>query len=203
MAIMQRATYDDFMALPNDGDRHELVRGEILRTPPPKGKHGRVEASLVEEISRYLFDRAVGLGWRPGSPRLERDLLVGCVASGEAGIHFSLPNDRDQIRGVDVCYLSPEQVARHEEAGGDDYVTEVPALVAEVISASESAAYVNEKVTDYLAGGARLVWLLFPKTRLVRVHTPDHAIITVAADGTLNGGDVLPGFAVAVAGLFS
>jgi Uma2 family endonuclease len=203
MAVVQRATYEDLMTLPDDGARHELVRGEIIRMPPPNGKHGRIEAALVEEIGRYLFDRACTLGWKPGSPRLERNLLVGCVDSGEAGIRFALRDDPDQVRGVDVCYLTAEQVARHEAAGGDQYVPEVPAIVAEVISDSETAAYVNEQAADYLAGGARLVWLLFPKTRVVEAHTPDRAAITVTAGEVLDGGEVLPGFSVAVASLFS
>jgi len=203
MAVMQRLTYDDLMAQTDDGNRHELVRGEILCMPPPKGKHGCFEARLVEAIGRYLYDRAIQLGWDPADAGLTRDMLVGRVDSGEAGIRFSLPDDADQVRGVDVCYLSPEQVARHEAAGGDEYVPEVPALVAEVISPSETAAYVNEKVEDYLAGGAQLVWLLFPKTRLVQVHTPDRAMTVVRAGEALDGGEVLPGFTVPVAGLFS
>jgi Uma2 family endonuclease len=32
--------------------------------------------------------------------------------------------------------------------------------MAEVVSPSDSAAYINEKVRDYLAGGAQLVWLV-------------------------------------------
>jgi Uma2 family endonuclease len=203
MAVVQRATYEDLVTLGEDGNHHELVRGEILGMPPPKGKHGRIEAKLVGAIDRFLFDRALRLGWIETSSGDSRDRLVGCVDSGEAGIRFALPDDPDQIRGVDVSYLSPEQVARHEAAGGDDYVPEVPAIVAEVISDSETAAYINEKVSDYLTGGARLVWLLFPKTRVVEVRTPDRAAITVSAGGTLDGGDVLPGFTVAVASLFS
>lgn len=47
MVTTQRKTYDDLMALPNDENLHELVRGEILCMPPPKGQHGATEAALV------------------------------------------------------------------------------------------------------------------------------------------------------------
>lgn len=63
MTTRQRATADDLMALPDDSYLHELVRGEIIRMPPPKEGHGYAEAALVEAIGRYLHDRALALGW--------------------------------------------------------------------------------------------------------------------------------------------
>jgi Uma2 family endonuclease len=102
-----------------------------------------------------------------------------------------------------VCYLRPQQVARYEAAGDDEYFAEVPVLCAEVISPSETAAYINEKTNDYLTGGARLIWLLFPRTKEVQVFRPRQPIFIVAGDGELDGGEVLPGFSVRVASLFS
>ncbi len=40
-------TVAEFMALPDDGNLHELVRGELRVMPPPKGVHGLIEARLV------------------------------------------------------------------------------------------------------------------------------------------------------------
>jgi Uma2 family endonuclease len=196
-------TFADLMAQPDDGYVYELVRGEILRMPPPKGDHGDVEAALVEAIGRYLVDRARGFGWQPEHGRAARSRLVGYLASGEAGIRFSLPEDPDQTRGVDVLYLSVEQFKRLEEYIREEYIPEVPALVAEVISPSETATYSNEKVTDYLAGGAKMVWQLFPRTRTVRVYAADSTTWVIPSNGTLDGGDVLSGFQVLVAELFA
>jgi hypothetical protein len=171
--------------------------------PPPKGRYGQLEARLVEAIARYLYRRAGALGWDESQGSDARDRLIGSIYSGEAGIRFSLPDDPDQVRGIDVAYLSPEQVARHHTHGSDDYIPEVPVLVAEEISASETATYIDEKVRDYLAGGARLVWLLFPKTRTVQVFRPDAPMIVRAVGEQLDGTDVLPGFSATVAALFS
>ena len=202
MTTTRGTTYTDFLALPDDGRRHELVRGEILTMPPPKGRHGYVEARLVAAIDRYLEGRAMELGWREGQGADARDRLVGAVASGEAGIRFSLPDDPDQVRGVDVLYLSPEQVNRLGTLLDDEYVPEVPALVAEVISPSQSPDDVDQKVADYLAGGARMVWTLHPRAGTVGVFMPDDAPRTTPAGGTLEGGDVLPGFYVSLLRLF-
>jgi len=200
MTTMQRATFDDLMATPEDGHLYELVRGEILRMPPPQGPHGRVEVRFTHLIESYLDARALAGGW-DGTDADVRDRLVGFTIGGEAGVRFSLPDDPDQTRGMDAAYLDPEQAGRYLDAGASGYIREVPALVAEVISPSDRAIYVDEKVADYLAGGARLVWLLDPVRRTVRVHRADGGRSTIAADGVLSGEDVLPGFEVAVAQL--
>ncbi len=203
MVTTQRMTFADLMAQPDDGCLHELVRGEIVRMPPPRTGHTYVEAALIEAIGRYLYDRALTLDWQEMQGRKARDKLVGRLMSGEAGVRFSLPDDPDQTRGLDVGYLSPEQVARLEDVPDDEYIREMPVLVAEVISSSETADYINEKVTDYLAAGARLVWLLYPRTRSAMVLRADGTANTVPADGSLDGEDILPGFAEPLFNIFA
>jgi len=105
MTSVRRAMFEDLIALPDDGHVHELVRGEIRRMPPPKGQHGHVEAAIVEAIGRYLHGRALSLGWQESAGLAARDRLVGYLGSGEQGIRFSVPDDPDQVRGVDVLYL--------------------------------------------------------------------------------------------------
>jgi Uma2 family endonuclease len=202
MTTLRRMTYDDLMAQPDDGYLHELVRGEIRRMPPPKARHGRVEIALGSAIDHYLEHRAIALGWSEEGDLDSRDRLVGCPMVGEAGMRFSLPDDPDQVRGADVLYLTPEQVARHEQAIATGYIPEVPALVAEVVSPSDKQRDVDEKVADYLAGGAQLVWLLRPNTRTGVVYSPDAEPRMIRFDGVLDGEDVLPGFSVPLKRLF-
>ena len=198
-----RVTYKDLLATPDDDSLYELVRGEILRMPPPKGMHGAREARIVEAIARHLYAKAGAQGWDESQGSDARDRLVGRIDSGEAGIRFAFPDDPDQVRGVDVAYLTPEQVALHEQAGRDEYVPLVPALVIEVISQSEAASYIQEKTQDYLAGGAQLVWLLFPRTRTAQVHRQGRAILSIDASGSLDGEEVLPGLRIQLKGIFS
>lgn len=203
MVTQMRMTYEDLMNQTDGSVRHELVRGEILCMTPPKGQHGRVESALDRAVGRYLRDRALALGWQEEQGLLACDLLVGASAVGEFGIRIALPDDPDQVRGLDFCYLSPEQVARYEAAGSDEYLREVPVLVAEVISPSETADYIAEKVNDYLTGGAQLVWLLFPRTRSVQAYQADRSTCMVSGGARLEGGEVLPSFSVALSSLFA
>ena len=202
MVTIQRMTFEDLDSLPDDETLHELVRGEIVSMPPPQGDHGQLEFRLARFIERHLDAVAQAVGWDVSQGENRRDLLVGMVAGGEVGVRFHLMDDPDQTRGMDLCYLSPDQVARYRASGGKGYFSEVPLLVSEVISPSEKAAYMEQKVADYLAGGAQLVWLLFPTLRTVRVYRADGTTTVVHADGTLSGEQILPGFAVPVAHLF-
>src|SRR5579859_7522104 len=133
MTTTRRMTYADLLAQPDDGSLHELVRGELRSMPPPKGDHGGIEYALAEAIGRYLFGRAVALGWSENEGRRARARLVGYAAGGEAGMRFSLPDDPDQVRGADALYLTPEQFALAEPTIDDDYIPFVPVLVAEVV----------------------------------------------------------------------
>jgi Uma2 family endonuclease len=67
-------------------------------------------------------------------------------------------------------------------------------LAAEVLSPNDRASQVLAKVDDYLRNGVRVVWLVDPESRTVRVYRPNQPTINLAADDEINGGDELPGF---------
>jgi len=204
MTTLQRMTYDDLLATPDDRHLYELVRGEILRMPRlADQEHSTVEARIIAALGRYLYARALTLGWDEGQGIGPRDLLVGRIDSGEAAARFSLPDDPDQTRGLDVCYLTPGQVVRARESGLGTPIPGVPALCVEVISASEGATYINQKLADYLAGGAQLVWLVYPRTRSVQVHRADGSGRLLDGTASLDGGTVLPGLSVPLSSLFT
>src|SRR5690242_17445528 len=118
----------EFMALPDDGYRHEFVRGEVRVMPPPKGNHGLVETRVLAAIDRYLDVRARSLGWNGEQGPDARDRLVGFVAGGEFGLQFTLPDDPHQLRGADGVYVPPEQYATLSW-DEQDYFPAVPHLV--------------------------------------------------------------------------
>ncbi len=60
----------------------------------------------------------------------------------------------------------------------------------------------REKVRDYLAAGTRLVWVVYPRTREVVVHTPDGLSRAYGEEDKLEAFDDLPGFACPVTELF-
>lgn len=193
VAQQKHLTLEEFMALPDDGNRHELVRGELRIMPPSKGVHGFVEAALLAALDRYLYDRARALGWEPAQGLSARNKLVGRVGGGEVGLRFAVPDDPRMVRGADGVYIPAEQLARvpwdHHE-----YFPAVPALVIEVISDTDKASAVNEKVQDYLAGGARRVWCVYPESRTIHIHDAAAPTRVVRGDELLTDAELLPGF---------
>ena len=68
-----------------------------------------------------------------------------------------------------------------------------PDLAVEVISPSETAEEVQEKVRDYLAAGSSLVVLVYPRTRLLIAHATDGSSRTYREDEVFSDAAVLPG----------
>jgi len=187
-------TLEEFLALPDDGNRHEYVRGEVRVTPPPKSEHGFVEIAIAAAIDRYLYERALSLGWELRQGLGARYALVGRVGGGELGLRFAVPDDPTMVRGADVAYIPPEQ---WEEVQWDRkiYFPAVPALVIEVIGDNDRAGAVMEKVQDYLAGGAKRVWCVYPELRAIYIHATEEPLRIIRGDAEVTD-DLLPGFSL-------
>jgi len=197
----KHSSLDEFMALPDDGNRHEFVRGEVRTMPPLKGTHGLVEIALLSAIDRYLEDQARALGWEPVQGLGARNRSVGLVAGGEFGLRFTLPDDPTQVRGADGVFIPAEQLAT-VPWDRSEYFPGVPRLVIEVISPLESADDVAEKVQDYLAGGARRVWCAYPRRPVVHIYDVDGPLRVVGAGSSLTDEELLPGFSLPLTLIF-
>ena len=98
------------------------------------------------------------------------------------------------FRGADGVYVTPEQLVS-VAWDGEGYFPTVPHLVVEVISPSESADDVAEKVQDYLTGGAHRVWCIYLRRRMVHIHDAAAPLRVVRGDDSITD-DLLPGFAL-------
>lgn len=77
-----------------------------------------------------------------------------------------------------------------------------PDLAVEVLSKGNRKREIALKLRQYFAAGTRLVWLVDPRTRTVRVHTAPDRSTRIDPDGTLDGGEILPGFVMPLRELF-
>lgn len=73
-----------------------------------------------------------------------------------------------------------------------------PDLAVEVLSASNTKAEMDRKLREYFAAGARLVWYLDPADQTAGVFTAPDLVTRLDESGTLDGGDVLPGFQLSI-----
>lgn len=79
----------------------------------------------------------------------------------------------------------------------------VPDLVVKIISPSETAKRIAEKISDYLQAGTRMLWIVYPEQRQVQEYRQDGALCIYREDDTLDGQEVLPGFHYALRQLFA
>lgn len=173
-------TADDFWHSPDNDMRRELVAGEVIETMPPGALHGTIAYKVAHKLGLWV-DQGAG----------------GCIGLGSG---FVLARDLDTVRAPDVFYLRAERVPATGLPEG--FWQLAPDLAVEVVSPSESAQEVRGKVRDYLGAGTALVWVVYPRSQEVVVHTPDGRAQTFGADDTLAGFELLPGFSCAVSSLF-
>lgn len=175
------ATVDEFelmAALPANRDRRlELIHGEIVEKAMPTELHGIIVANLIAALWNAI--KAVGRG------------RVG------AEIRNRMPGDEHNARQPDVSVYADETRPIIQRGP----VPHMPDIAAEVKSPDDSYKLMREKADYYLANGSRIVWLIFPEDRTVEIHEPG-IMRAVSEDDLLDGGEVLPGFALPVRELF-
>ena len=165
-------TAAELLALPDDDYRYELVRGKLIRMPPPGSRHGRTVARVVSRLGHFIEARNLG------------------TILGASGYHLEW--DPDTVRAPDVSFISAERLPPDEFPHG--YPTLAPDLTVEVLSPSERPGARREKMQDYFAAGTRLVWEIDPAQPTITAYRSVHDGTTLAAADELTGAEVLPGF---------
>ena len=175
-------TAADLLALPDDGKRYELIRGELIAMPPASHEHGRV---------------AERFGRRIGNFAEEHDLGHGIAA--ETGVHIE--RNPDTMRAPDYGFISYERMAEPPPPRG--YAEVVPDLVLEVVSPDDRLPEIDAKTQMWLDAGARLVLVVYPAAQEVYAHHDDGTVQRYGVGDTLTCDPVLPGFACPVADIFA
>jgi len=174
-------TAEQLYELPDDGLRYELLRGTLVSEPVPGRLHGRTVARISKILSNFVDPRRLGV-----------------VYTGDTG--FVLARQPDTVRGPDVAFLSNERESQTEDER--PYIPGAPDLAIEVVSPSDTTREVLGKVSDYLAAGSRIVWVVNPVRQEVSVFRSPFAPRLLAGTDVLDGEDVLPGFSVTIAEIF-
>ncbi len=171
----------DLYQMPDHGGRAELVKGELEPMSPAGTQHGKIALRLGAILWNYVEEKNLGV-----------------VYAAETG--FTIEEDPDTVRAPDVAFVARERIPPEGEPPG--FWAIAPDLVAEVLSPFDQASAVQKKVTEYLQAGVRLVWLVDPETCTVTVYNSLQDGRILLAEDTLAGGDVLPGFSLALVRLF-
>src|SRR5271166_4323332 len=97
------------------------------------------------------------------------------------------------VRVPDVSFFARGKLTRTKH-GAEPIAPLVGDLVVEVVSRSNTKPEIARKATEYFAAGTRLMWVVEPKTRTVRVYKSPSDSVVLGLDEVLDGADVLSGF---------
>lgn len=175
-------TADELLLMPKDGFHYELVRGELKRMFPTGKEHGSITMELAAPLHAYV--------------KLNH---LGQVYAAETG--FKLESNPDTVRAPDIAFVRAERIQATGRVEG--YGEGAPDLAVEVLSPGNTKREMAEKVEEYFAAGARLVWIVNPKSKTITVYRSLTDIITLTEKDTLDGGEVVPGFQIPIAEIFA
>lgn len=174
-------TADQLAHLPDDGNRYELVEGRLMRMPPASFLSSVIAATILRIMGNFVLEHQLGI-----------------CAGADGGVR--LRPDPDTVRAPDVTFVRAERLPAGRLQAG--YWEGAPDLAVEVLSPSDRYPEVQRKVQEYLDAGTRLVWVVDPESRTATVFHPDGRSVFLGADGVLDGEDVLPGFRLALEGVW-
>ncbi|MGH7791389.1 MAG: Uma2 family endonuclease, partial [Thermodesulfobacteriota bacterium] len=104
-----KLTYEDYLLLPEDGNRYEILDGELNVTPAPTTKHQTISGNLFVILHRYV-----------------REQRAGKVFSAPVDVIL----DYSSIVQPDLIFVSKER----EEIITEKNVQGAPDLVIEILS---------------------------------------------------------------------
>lgn len=172
-------TIAEYMALPDDGKRYELVKGVLVEMPGPSGRHGKIIFELSAYLKNYLDTHSLGVGF--------------------SGTAFVLDLVNNVVRVPDLAFVTTE---RARGINYDEAFPAPPDLAIEIMSPTDKWSAVVEKVGEYQQAGVPLVWVIDPFDKGVFIYRLHHPRQTLNEDGELDGGDMLPGFKLKISKLF-
>ena len=154
--------------------RIELTaKGELILMSPSGARTGHRESNI--NLSLAAWSKTDGTGIAFGS---------------SAG--FTLPNGAK--RAPDASWMRLERWNQLTADEQEVFSPVCPDFVVELRSPSDTVAELKEKLSEYIANGARLGWLLDPMNKTAYVYRPGQEPQRLDNPDWIEGETVLPGF---------
>ena len=171
----------DFLALPRDGRRYNLIEGTLIVSPGTRFDHGRYTDNLYASLSPFV-----------------RTHRLGCLAPPDVAYRLT----DDTIVMPDISFMSTPRLARIDPAA-PGFATVAPDLAVEILSPGNRPVAIREKMDVMFAAGTRLIWIVHPADRSVAIYRrPEPPDAVLGEADLLDGQDVLPGFSMPVKDIF-
>ncbi len=173
-------TYDDLLMTPDDGNRYEIIDGELLVAPSPDPEHQGYSVELTLLIGAHI-----------------RQHRLGRFFHAPLDVRLS-PHD---IVQPDLIFIRSDRLRIYRRRG---VVEGAPDLAVEIISPSSRTIDPGRKFDLYQRAGVPEYWLVDPLRRTVRIFTlVDKRYVEVEPANERLASIVIPGLVVDPAALFA
>jgi Uma2 family endonuclease len=178
--LPRKLTYDDYVLLPEDGQRHEILDGEHYMTPSPFFRHQIVASRLHGRLSPWVEERSLGV-----------------VLFAPMDVILS----EHDIAQPDLLFISNERAGIITEKN----IQGAPDLVVEILSKSTRQRDESLKLDRYDRFGVSEYWMIDPERRTARVCRRAggrlRVVVELSAEDVLTS-PLLPGLEIRLAQIF-
>jgi Uma2 family endonuclease len=158
-------TYEDYVLLPNDGKRYEILEGELAVTPASSTKHQSASANLFKLLSKHIDERDLGkLFYAPV------DLIL----------------DSSTILQPDLLFI----FSAHQHIITEKAIEGVPDLVVEILSPTTTRTDRVTKAQLYARHSIPAYWIVDPEVENIEIYLLERDVFRLAA--TLQGATPTP-----------
>lgn len=145
---LKRWTLEEVHNLPDDGNKYELVRGELFVTPPPTDDHETIAARLARMLDPFVAANGLGMLYRP-----------------RAVMQF----EGSEVE-PDLMVREPQASRKASWAGAPK-----PILVVEILSPYTRRRDRQQKRSFYLDAGVAEYWIVDPEANAITSIRSGHA----------------------------
>lgn len=147
--------------------------GEIIIMPPAGGETGHRNINLAFQLEAWSSQNDLGIAF-------------------DSSTGFKLPNGAE--RAPDASWIKRDRWNTLNAEQKRKFPPLCPDFVIELRSETDSLKTLQLKMLEYINNGARLGWLIDPKTQKVEIYRQGKQVEILQNPATLSGEDVLPGF---------
>ena len=138
-------TYQDYLNLPNDRNRYEIINGELIMTPAPKIIHQDISRNIEIELALFVQKHKLGKVY---------DAPCDIVLSNE------------NVVQPDILFISKENM----DIITEDNIQGAPDIVVEILSPSTGYYDLVAKKEIYETFGVKEYWIVDPKMQWVEIY---------------------------------
>ncbi len=174
----RKLTYEDFLLIPDDGRRHEILDGEHYANPSPNTKHQMASGRLVVALDNFVTTH--GLGQIFHAP-------------------YDVVLSANDVLEPDLIFVSTARRAIITDAN----IKGAPDLVVEILSPGNRNYDERVKYHAYERFGVAEYWIVDPDAKAVTIYRRAGRTFRQVDTGNAITTPLLPGFALEVSAIFA